>query len=115
MGKIQAVYSAWRGIRIASTLNYTGGVYFAREALITGLAQGPFLISTGTYDRAQALVNWNVRFSREFKALYGSLAIAADILNVPNGGRRIEENAVTGQATQLQEPRSIRLQIRYEY
>jgi hypothetical protein len=94
--------------------------------LVTGLAQGPFLVpvtprGAGGGYRAQPAINWNLRLMREFRLPVGTLAAFADILNVANFGQKIQENDFTGPAFNLrlpvaiQEPRSVRLQLRYEF
>jgi hypothetical protein len=49
LGKAQAVYRlppAWGRFEIATLADYLDGLPFARELLVSGAAQGPFLIST---------------------------------------------------------------------
>ena len=49
VGKIQASYRlppAWGGIEVASVADYMDGLVFARQLLVTGLPQGPFLVAT---------------------------------------------------------------------
>jgi hypothetical protein len=130
LGKIQATYrppSAWGGIEIANVANYADGLVFARQLLVTGLPQGPFLVATtvrGSPDggnRAQYVVNWNLRLSREFGLPIGRLAVSADILNVTNSGQRLQENDLSGPSFNLrlpvaiQPPRYVRLGFRYEF
>jgi hypothetical protein len=124
LAKFQATYhlpSAWGGIQMATVVNYVGGLQFDREILVTGLSQGPFLVPAATGYRAQDVVNWNLRLARDFVLRLGKITFAADILNVVNSNHAIQESDVTGLNFNLrlpmaiQEPRSIRFQIRYEY
>lgn len=123
VGKIFAddrLPSAWGGIEIAGVADYVGGLEFAQELLVTGLAQGPFLVTAGM-NRAPYILNANLRILREFRLPFGSLAPSADILNVANAGHTIQETDFIGPAGSLripvaiQEPRAVRLQLCYEF
>jgi hypothetical protein len=127
VGKIQAIWRMWGGIEVASVANYMDGLVFARQLLVSGLAQGPFLVATTVRgspeggNRAQYILNWNLRLAREFKLRVGHLSAAADVLNVTNAAQRIQENDLTGPSfnsrlpVAIQAPRLIRLQLRYEF
>jgi hypothetical protein len=130
VGKLQAVYrlpSAWGGIEVAGIADYLDGLVFARQLLVTGLAQGPFLVpatvrgSPEGGNRAEYVLNWNLSILREFRLPFGRLAAAADILNVLNDGHKIQENDFSGPSFNLrlpvavQEPRSTRFHLRYEF
>src|SRR5262249_34682956 len=74
VGKVQANYrlpSACGGIEVASVANYLDGLVFARQLLIMGLPQGPFLVATTVRgspeggNRAQYVIDWNLRLSRQ--------------------------------------------------
>jgi hypothetical protein len=107
--------------------NYTDGLVFARQLLVTSLAQGPFLVPTtvrGSLDsgnRAQYVLNWNLRIAREFGLPIGRADITVDILNVLNSAQRIQENDLSGPAFNLrlpiaiQSPRFVRIGFRYEF
>jgi hypothetical protein len=129
-GKIQATYklpAAWGGIQLASVANYMDGLVFARQLLVTGLPQGPFLVATtprGSIDggnRAQYVANWNLRLSRQFGLATNRLTVSADIFNVTNSAQRLQEDDLTGPSFNLrlpvaiQAPRSVRLGFRYEF
>ena len=83
-------------------LNYLDGLPFARELLVTGLPQGPFLVDTTIRgspeggNRAQYVLNWNLRVRREFALPFGSLELTADLLNVLNNGNTILQSDLTG-------------------
>jgi hypothetical protein len=130
VGKIQASYrlpSAWGGIEVASVADYMDGLVFARQLLVRGLPQGPFLVATTVRgspeggNRAQYVINWNLGISRKFELPFGRLAATADILNVINAGQRLQENDLSGPSFNLrlpvsiQPPRFVRIGFRYEF
>jgi hypothetical protein len=130
VGKIQASYrlpSGWGGIEAASVADYMDGLVFARQLLVTGLPQGPFLVATTVRgspeggNRAQYVINWNLRLSRQFGLPAGRLTVAADLLNVTNAAQRIQENDLSGPSFNLRLPvsiepaRFVRIGLRYEF
>ena len=130
VGKAQASYrlpSAWGGIEITTVANYLDGLVFARQLLVTGLPQGPFLVaatprgSVGGGNRSQYVLNWNFRVGRHFTLPFGSLALAADVLNVTNFAQRLQESDVSGPNFDLrlpvaiQAPRVVRVGAAYEF
>jgi hypothetical protein len=130
VGKIQASYrlpSAWGRIEVGSVADYMDGLVFARQLLVTGLPQGPFLVATTVRgspeggNRAQYVINWNLRISREFGLPIGRFAVGADILNVTNAGQRLQEDDLSGASFNLrlpvsiQPPRFLRIGLRYEF
>lgn len=123
VGKLQAGYrlpARWSGIELGSVVTYMDGLVFDRELLVTGFSQGPFMVPVGG-NRANYVADWNLRLLREFPLAFGRIAAVADILNVTNNGSRIQENGITGPEfnlrlpTAIQEPRQIRLQLKYEF
>jgi hypothetical protein len=123
VGKMQASYrtpTAWGGIEVGSTVTYMDGLLFRRQLLISGLNQGPFLLPVGD-NRAQYAADWNLRILRAFPLPHGRIEAAADIFNVINAGRKIQENDISGLAfnlrlpTAIQEPRQVRLLLNYEF
>jgi hypothetical protein len=130
VGKIQASYrlpSAWGGLDVASVADYMDGLVFARQLLVTGLPQGPFLVATTVRgspeggNRAQYVINWNLRLSRQFGLPIGKFAVSADVLNVTNAGQRLQEDDLSGPSFNLrlpvsiQPPRFVRIGFRYEF
>jgi hypothetical protein len=130
VGKIQATYRlppTLGRIEIASIADYMDGLVFARELLVSGLPQGPFLVATTVRgspeggNRAQYVINWNLGFSREFEFANGRVTVRADILNVTNAGHRIQENDVSGPSFNLRLPvatqpaRFTRIGFTYEF
>ena len=130
VAKVQAVYSmpaAWGGIEVASVADYMDGLVFARQLLVTGLPQGPFLVATTVRgspeggDRAEYVINWNLRVSREFEIPFGRVRMSADVFNVTNAGQRLQENDLSSPSFNLrlpvaiEGPRFVRLGFRYEF
>jgi hypothetical protein len=130
VGKIQASYrlpSAWGGIEMGSVADYMDGLVFARQLLVTGFPQGPFLVATtvrgspGGGNRAQYVMDWNLRISRQFALPVGRFAATADLLNVTNGAQRLQEDDLSGPSFNLrlpvaiQPPRFVRIGFRYEF
>jgi hypothetical protein len=82
-------------------------------------------------NRAQAVINGNLRFGRTFRLPkgrlpkgrlpQGTLGAALEILNVANSGYRIQENDASGTAFNLRLPveiqpaRFARIELRYEF
>jgi hypothetical protein len=130
LGKIQATYrlpSAWGGLELASVADYNDGLPFARELLVTGLAQGPFLVATTLRgspeggNRAQYVLNWNLRVQREFRIHVGGIAASADILNVTNASQDIQQFDLSGPTFNsrlpiaIQSARFVRLGFAYNF
>jgi hypothetical protein len=130
VGKMQATYrlpSSLARIELASVAGYTDGLVFARQLLVTGLAQGPFLVATTVRgspeggNRAQYAVNWNLRLRRQFTLPIGRIVASVDVLNVTNAGQSIQENSLSGASFNLRLPvaiqpaRFVRIEFRYEF
>jgi hypothetical protein len=130
LGKLQAVYRLPRslgGIQFASIAGYVDGLVFARQLLVTGLPQGPFLVNATVRgspeggNRAQYVPNWNLRASRGFRLPFGNLLAAADLMNVTNAGHSIQQSDVTGPnfnlrlPVEIQPARYVRLELRYDF
>ena len=132
LGKLSGEYRLpWGGIELAAVADYLDGLIFARQLLVTGLAQGPFVIdasSRGTQlfnplsgNRAEGVINSNLRLARKFRFPAGTFETALDIMNVANGGYKIQENEITGTSFNLRLPveiqpaRFVRFQLRYTF
>ena len=132
LGKLSGEYRLpWGGIEVAAIADYLDGLAFARQLLITGLAQGPFVIdatSRGTQlfnplggNRAEGVINANLRLARKFRIPAGTFEAALDIMNVANSGYKIQENEITGTSFNLRLPveiqpaRFLRFQLRYTF
>ena len=115
------------GIEVASVADYTDGLVFARQLLVTGLPQGPFLVATTVRgspeggNRAQYVFNWDLRLSRQFGLPVGRFTVSADLFNVTNAGQRLQEDDLSGPAFNLrlpvsiEPPRFVRIGFRYEF
>jgi len=131
VGKLQGTYRLPRGIEFAAIVDYNDGLVFARQLLVTGLAQGPFVIDAtqrGTIlndplsgNRAEGVINANLRLARAFRLPRGSLDAAVDVFNVANSGYKIQENDVSGTSFNLRLPveiqpaRFVRFELRYSF
>ena len=131
LGRLWATYRLPRGIDLAGIVDYLDGLVFARQLLVSGLAQGPFVIDAtrrGTIlfdplsgNRAEGVINGNIRIGRRFRLGAGTLDAALDILNVANSGYKIQENEVTGTSfnqrlpLEIQPARFVRIQLRYAF
>ncbi|HKE26704.1 MAG TPA: carboxypeptidase-like regulatory domain-containing protein [Bryobacteraceae bacterium] len=130
VGKVQGVYrlpARLGGIQVASIAGYVDGLVFARELLVTGLAQGPFLVpatvrgSPEGGNRARYIPSWNLRASRDFRLPFGNVLAAADVMNVTNAAHAIQQSDVTGPNFNLRLPvevqpaRFVRLELRYDF
>jgi hypothetical protein len=130
LGKLEAIYRlppAWGRLELASVANYMDGLPFARQLLVTGLAQGPFLTATTVRgspeggNRAQYVLNWNLRVQREFRLPSGRITASADLLNVMNAGQEIQQSDLSGPRfnsrlpVTIQPPRFARLTFAYDF
>jgi hypothetical protein len=130
LGKVQAMYrlpSAWGGLELASVAEYTDGLPFARQLLMAGLAQGPFLVATTVRgspeggNRAQYVLNWNLRVQKAFRMRTGGISASADILNVTNASQQIQQSDLSGPAFNARLPllvqpaRFVRLGFAYKF
>ncbi|MBV9502446.1 MAG: carboxypeptidase regulatory-like domain-containing protein [Acidobacteriaceae bacterium] len=130
LGKIQIIYrlpSKIGGIELVNVAAYLDGLPFARELLVTGLAQGPMVVgatirgSPEGGNRAEYALNWNLRLARSFPIPRGQIRFSADLLNVTNSGNRIQENDISGPnfnerlPVAIQAPRSLRLAVGYTF
>ena len=128
-GKIEALYRLsrrWGGLQVATVIDYTDGLAFARMLVVTGLPQGPFLVAASPRgspggNRAQHVQNCNIRVSREWPAPRGRITAAADVLNVTDANLAIQQSDLTGTAFNLrlpiaiEPPRFVRFELRYRF
>jgi len=115
------------GLEIVNVADYLDGLPFARELLVTGLAQGPMVVATTLRgspeggNRAEYVLNWNLRLARTFALPKGRIGFSVDVLNVTNSGNRIQENDLTGTnfnarlPVEIQAPRSVRFGVQYSF
>jgi hypothetical protein len=103
------------------------GADFARELLVTGLPQGPILVdatvrgSPGGGNRAEHVMNWNLRLSRPFPMAHGETRVALDVVNVLNSDNKILEVDASGPTFNqrlplaLEPARFLRMSVRYAF
>jgi hypothetical protein len=72
-------------------------------------------------NRAQYILNWNLRLQREFRLPSGRITVCADILNVMNAAQEIQQSDLSGPAfnsrlpVAIQPPRFVRLGFAYTF
>jgi hypothetical protein len=131
LGKVQTVYRLPLAIEFAAVIDYLDGLVFARQLLVTGFAQGPFVInatSRGTQlnnplsgNRAEGVINGNLRLAREFRLPAGTFGVALDVLNVANSAYKLQESEASGTSFNLRLPveiqpsRFARIELRYSF
>jgi hypothetical protein len=115
------------GIECANTAVYMDGLPFARQLLVTGLPQGPLLVATTVRgspeggNRAEYVLNWNLRLGRTFAMPRGTLRPTLDVFNVMNASNRTQENDVDGPSFNrrlplaIQPGRFLRFNVQYEF
>lgn len=130
VGKVEAdtvLPAVLRRVEIGSVATYTDGLVFGRQLLVTGLAQGPFLVDAtvrGSPEgghRTQYFLDWDLRLSRGFQAGPGRLTLRADVFNLLNGGNKTREYPYTNPlfdrrlALAFQPARFFRFGFQYQY
>jgi hypothetical protein len=131
VGKVWGSYLLPWGVELAGIVDYLDGLAFARRLLVTGLAQGPFMIdatSRGTQpfnplsgNRAEGVINGNIRLRRQFRLPVGAFDAALDIMNVANSSYKLQENEITRASfnqrlpVEIQPARFARIQLRYAF
>ena len=130
LGKVETIshLPAWLGsLDVADIVDYLDGLVFARRLLVTDLPQGPFLVDTTVRgspeggNRAEFVMNWNLRLARRFHLPFGQLITGFDLLNVTNVANRIQESYVSSKAFNkrlplaIQTPRVLRIGLQYQF
>jgi hypothetical protein len=109
---------------IMNTAVFAGGYPYARRLLVSGLAQGPFMVDATPRgaSRTDPVYDWNLRISRTFRGTQlGSLRVSAEVFNVLNLGARLRVADVSGPQflqnlpLEMQPPRFIRGGISWEF
>ncbi len=124
--KFSAVYQTsrrWGNLQIVNDGVFIGGYPYAPMLLVSNLDQGPLLVPTGPRgmngDRADAVIDWNLRVARSVPLKRGRLRVMGDIYNVPNLASRLRVNDVIGVSYRtplsIQPPRSLRVGLAYEF
>jgi hypothetical protein len=107
-------------LELMNTAVFVGGYPYARRLLVTGFAQGPFMVDAtprGTF-RAEPVYDWNLRISRMF---LGKLRASAEVFNVLNLGASLRVADLTGPQfvqrlpLEMQPPRFVRGGISWEF
>ncbi|MBZ5676798.1 MAG: hypothetical protein LAP61_21360 [Acidobacteriia bacterium] len=103
-GKMWISFSTPRsfgGLEIMNTAVFLGGYPYARRLLVTGLAQGPFMVDATPRgaSRTEPVYDWNLKVSRAFEMHFlrtGTLRISAEVFNTLNLGARLRVADLTG-------------------
>jgi len=115
------------GVEIASIADYFDGLPFARQLLVTSLPQGPLLVATTIRgspeggNRAQYVLNWNLRASRDFALRVGTLSVSGNVFNILNGNHSVQEEDMSGPLFNqrlpiaIQAARFVRLGVGYRF
>ena len=127
VAKAQVSYRLPAAIELSSVADYLDGLPFARQLLVTGLAQGPIVVATTVRgspeggNRSQYVANWNLRLDRTFPLATGRITAAIDVFNVTNAAKRLQESDLSSPSFNLrlpvaiQPPRFARLELRYDF
>ena len=118
-------------LEVMNTAAFLGGYPYARRLLVTGLAQGPFVVDatprgTPQGSRTDPVYDWNLKVSRSFEVhgsilRRGALRVSGEVFNLLNLGASLRVNDLTGpQFTQqlpveMQAPRFARASISWEF
>lgn len=118
-------------LEVMNSAVIAGGYPYARRLLVTGLAQGPFMVDatprgTDTGYRTDPVYDWNLRVSRSFEMrggilLRGSLRVSGEIFNLLNLGASLRVADLTGPQfmqklpLEIQPPRFLRGGISWEF
>jgi len=113
-------------LEIMNTMVFIGGYPYARRLLVTGLAQGPFMVdatSRGT-SRTDPVYDWNLKVSRSFEMHVlgtGTLRVSAEFFNLLNLAARMRVADLTGSQflqnipLEIQPPRFLRGGVSWEF
>jgi len=127
VARFEAAYRLPAGIELASVADYLDGLPFARQLLVTGLAQGPIVVATTVRgspeggNRSQYVANWNLRLDRAFPLPKGRITAAIELFNVTNAAKRLQESDLSSPAFNLrlpvaiEPPRFARIELRYDF
>jgi hypothetical protein len=131
VGKVETVsyLPAWLGkLELDNVVDYLDGLVFARQLLVSGLAQGPLVVAATVRgspeggNRAEYVLNWNLRLARAFRVAHmGNVYLAAELLNATNAANRVQESDIAGPAfnqrlpVAIQAPRFVRLGVRFDF
>jgi hypothetical protein len=116
-------------LEIRNTAVFLGGYPYARRLLVTGLAQGPFIVDATPRGgpqgyRTDPAYDWNLKVSRTFEMHMlrkGTLRVSAETFNLLNLGARLRVADITGSQflqnipLEMQPPRFVRGGISWEF
>ncbi|HSP67892.1 MAG TPA: hypothetical protein VLN48_09205 [Bryobacteraceae bacterium] len=121
-------------LEIMNTAVFLGGYPYARRLLVTGLAQGPFVVDAtprGTSQgvtpgyRTDSVYDWNLKVSRSFEVRgllhRGTLRASVEVFNLLNLGASLRVSDLTGPQfmrqipLEMQPPRFARASVSWEF
>jgi hypothetical protein len=113
-------------LEIMNTAVFMGGYPYARRLLVTGLAQGPFMVDAATRgtSRTDPVYDWNLKVSRSFEMRMlpmGTLRVSGEFFNLLNLSARMRVADLTGPQflqnvpLEIQPPRFLRGGISWEF
>jgi hypothetical protein len=123
IGKVWAFFPTpkrWGKLEVLNSAVVIGGYPYARQLLVTGLAQGPFLIDAtprgeGGGFRTDSVFQWNLRVSRAFELGKGTLRVSGDVFNVLNRASTLQVDGLEQLPTAIQPPRFLRLAVSWGF
>ncbi len=127
IGKVWAFFrmpNRWGKLEVLNSAVVIGGSPYARQLLVTGLPQGPFMIDAtprgdgGGY-RTDPVFQWNLRVSRAFESKKGTFRVSADVFNVLNRASKLRVDGSESRAdvstvpaeAEIQPPRFLRVGV----
>ncbi len=115
------------GVDVGTSTSYWDGLPFGRRLLVDGLEQGPAMVlatvrgSPEGGHRTEFHLTLDLRLSREFELLAGSLRILTDVFNLLNTDNKLLERDLSGPAFNeriplaIQPPRFVRVGMEYSF
>ena len=89
--------------------------------MIDATSRGTQLNNPLSGNRAEGVINGNVRLSREFHSPVGTFGVSLEMLNVANSGYKLQESESSGTSFNLRLPveiqpaRFARFELRYSF
>jgi hypothetical protein len=89
--------------------------------VVDATSRGTLLFNPLSGNRAEGVINANIRLSRKFHLPVGTFDAVLDIMNLVNSSYKLQENEVTGTSFNLRLPvevqpaRFARVQLRYAF
>jgi hypothetical protein len=117
--KLAGVYRFSRGVRLGVIARYQDGQPFSRTVVVADLNQGAEAIRAVSAGRSRFTYTgtFDVRLQKEFVRGRRRMAVVADMFNLPNMRKEVEEDVVLGpryrRETAVQPPRTVLVGVRF--